>query len=116
MEHEKLKAYRQLLRVAEELAKRMRTWPRGHGELADQLRRAMASAVLTLAEGNGKRSSQAERRRFFEMSMGSIAEVSACLDLASIFGLIEPRATERLKGELKHGYYRIRRLGHPAIP
>ena len=70
----------------------------------------MASAVLTLAEGNGKRGSAAERRRFFEMSMGSIAEVSAGLDLAGVFGLIDQCTRERLKGELLHSYHRIRRL------
>lgn len=110
MEHEKLEAYQQLISVTEELAKRMRTWPRGFADLSDQLKRAMTSAVLTLAEGNGKRSSSAERRRFFEMSMGSIAEVSACLDLARVFGLIEIDAQTALKAELTHAYYRIRRL------
>ena len=116
MEHEKLEAYQQLIAVAGEVAKRMTTWPRGHADLVDQLKRAMTSAVLTLAEGNGKRRSVAERRRFFEMSMGSVAEVSAGLDLAAAFGLIGARTQEELKGELRHGYYRIRKLANPATP
>ena len=50
------------------------------------------------------------------VSMGSIAEVSAGLDLARVFGLMEPQAVDRLKGSLKQGYYRIRRLAHPVNP
>ena len=84
MNHEKLTAYQELLSVAEDAAKRVATWPRGYGFLRDHLMRALASALLTLAEGNGKRSSKAERRRFFEMSMGSVAESAACFDLAHV--------------------------------
>ncbi|MBI2341845.1 MAG: four helix bundle protein, partial [Deltaproteobacteria bacterium] len=39
-----------------------------------------------LAEGNARRS-QVERRRFFEVSRASLAEVSACIDLMQAFGL-----------------------------
>ena len=79
MNHEKLHSYQELLRLAGDLAKRVAKWRRGNAYLADQLDRAMGSAILTLAEGNGKRSSDKERRRFFEMSMGSIAEAGACI-------------------------------------
>ncbi|MBI2092577.1 MAG: four helix bundle protein, partial [Deltaproteobacteria bacterium] len=70
----------------EELCKEGAKWPRGLGYLADQLKRAMASVVLNLAEGNARRS-QTERRRFFEVSRASLAEVSACIDLMQAFGL-----------------------------
>ena len=109
MNHEKLRCYRQLMEVAGGLAKRMTTWPRGHGYLEDQLRRAMASAVLTLSEGNGK-SSPKERKRFFEMSLGSIAEVSSCLDLAFTFSLIPATEHEEMKSKLRISYYQIRKL------
>jgi four helix bundle protein len=89
MNHEKLVCYKELMFVAEGLAKKVTKWPRGYGYLADQLRRAMASAILNLCEGNAKRSSHAERRRFFEISMGSIAEVMACIDLSFLFDLIK---------------------------
>lgn len=110
MDHENLRCYNQLMCVAEGLAKRVAKWPRGYGNLIDQLRRAMTSAVLNLAEGNGKRSSHAERRRFFEISMGSISEVSACLDLASIFGLISRSDHESFKSRLRVAYVQIRAL------
>ncbi|MBI2342367.1 MAG: four helix bundle protein [Deltaproteobacteria bacterium] len=46
----------------------------------------MASVVLNLAEGNARRS-PTERRRFFEVSRASLAEVAACIDLMQAFGL-----------------------------
>jgi four helix bundle protein len=110
MNHEKLECFRQLIQVAEDLAKRVAKWPRGYGFLVDQVQRAMSSAVLNLAEGNGKRSSSRERRRFFGISMGSIAEVGACLDLAYAFGLLNQTDQESLKSRLRLAYVKIRAL------
>jgi len=110
MDHEKLMVYRGLMGVAEEVAKRVTRWPRGYGYLGDQLRRAVVSVVLTLAEGNAKRSSSAERRRFFEMSLGSIAEVGASLDLACVFGLIKRTEQESLKSRLRLASVQVRAL------
>ena len=86
MLHEKLECYRKSVNLAEELCKEVAKWPRGVSYLSDQLKRAMASVVLNLAEGNA-RSSKPERRRFFEISRASLAEVSACIDLMQAFGL-----------------------------
>ena len=110
MNHEKLMVYRELLSVAEDLAKRVATWPRGYGYLRDQLQRALASALLTLAEGNGKRSSKRERRRFFEMSMGSVAESAACLDLARAYGIMKRAEVESFKSRLRRGYVLLNAL------
>jgi four helix bundle protein len=110
MEHEKLICYRQLTEVAEELGKSLRRWSSGNSELADQLKRALISAVLNLAEGNGKWGFSKERRRFFQMSMGSMSEAAACIDLASCFDLI-PRDNARiLKEKLRASYYRVSKL------
>ena len=76
--------------------------------VSDPLFGLIASAILTLAEGNGKRSSRAERRRFFEMSMGSIAETMSGLDLASVFRLMNN--VEILKSRLKLAYVKISAL------
>ncbi len=101
MNHEKLESYRQLVEVAEEVARKVTRWPRGYGYLSDQLMRAMARAVLNEAEGNAKRRSSAERRRFFEISVGSIAEVAAALDLACAFGLMRVQERDSLKSRLR---------------
>lgn len=110
MEHENLACYRGLLSLAEEAANGMTKWPRGHGHLVDQMRRAMASSLLTLAEGNAKRSSRLERRRFFEMSLGSIAEVAACVDLAYAFRLMKRTDQKSFKSRLRLAYVQIRAL------
>ena len=107
MNHERLECFRQLMSVAEDLAKRVAKWPRGYGFLSDQLNRAVSSAILNLAEGNGKQASSRERHRFFRISLGSIAESGAGLDLAHAFGLISISEQESLKSRLKAAYVKI---------
>lgn len=113
MLHEKLKAYTQSIQLAEELRKEAATWPRGMGYLSDQLKRAMASGVLNMAEGNGRRN-PAERRRFFEIARASVAECRACLDLARAFGLSSAGRVEGLKSELHRISRMLWRLANPA--
>ena len=110
MNHEKLECYRQLVSIAEEVARRVTRWPRGYGYLVDQISRAMTSSALNLAEGNGKQRCGAERRRFFKISLGSIAEVAAALDLACAFGLIKRDELESLKSRLRAAYVKIEAL------
>ena len=98
------------LQYEKDIAKRVAKWPRGYSYLADQIKRAMISSVLNLCEGNGKTISSTERRRFFQISMGSIAEVSAGLDLAKTFHLINPNDQDRLKSYLKAAYVKIKAL------
>jgi len=100
MLHEKLECYKQSVKMAEDLSKEVAKWPRGYGYLADQLRRAMASIVLNLAEGNAK-ISHPERRRFFRIARASVAEVAACLDLMFAFGLLKPLDSSALKLRLE---------------
>jgi len=87
----------------------IRRWPRGYYYLADQLQRAITSSVLNLAEGNGK-SSPKERKRFFQISLGSLAEVSACLDLCASFSLLKPLEIAEFKEAIAHSYSQIRKL------
>ena len=100
MFHEKLKCYKQSVEMAEDLSKEVAKWPRGNGYLSDQLKRAMASIVLNIAEGNAK-FSQPERRRFFKIARASIAEVGACLDLMRSFGLTSPIEAASFKSRLE---------------
>lgn len=99
MLHEKLICYRQSVELAEELGKEMAGWPKGYGFLADQLRRAMTSVVLNMAEGNARRMPR-ERRRFFQISRSSLAEVAACTDLMRAYLLLSRSRTDELKSRL----------------
>ena len=49
--------------------------------MVQQLRRAALSVHLNIAEGCSRKS-QAERRRYFEISRGSVIEVDAAIDIA----------------------------------
>jgi four helix bundle protein len=49
--------------------------------IVQQIRRAALSVHLNIAEGCSRRS-EAERKRFFEISRGSIIEVDAAIDIA----------------------------------
>ncbi|MBI3072716.1 MAG: four helix bundle protein [Deltaproteobacteria bacterium] len=62
--------------------------------LEDQLRRATASIVLNISEGDGK-SSLRDQARFFEIARGSCREARAALKLAAIWGYVdEPTVAE----------------------
>ena len=49
--------------------------------MCSQIRRAALSVHLNIAEG-ASRKSEAERKRYFEISRGSIIEIDAALDIA----------------------------------
>lgn len=51
-----------------------------------------------------------KRRRFFEMSMGSISEAGACVDLAGAKGLLTPREAASYKSRLRLAYVLIHAL------
>jgi len=99
MLHEKLECYRMSVEVAGKLGNEMSKWPTGYGFLADQLRRAMSSVVLNVAEGNARISIK-ERRRFFQISRASLAEVSACVDLMRTFRLMSANSANEFKFRL----------------
>ena len=66
--------------------------------MTDQIRRAALSIPLNIAEGYGKRSSQAEFRRFLLMAIGSSDEVNVLLDFAKDLGYIcESEYSEKKK-------------------
>ena len=114
MLHEKLECYRRAVGLAEELSKEGARWPRGVGYLYDQLRRAIASVVLNIAEGNARRST-AERSRFFEIARASAVEVAACVDLASSFGAMQPMAVNGIKARLTEVSKMLWALIHTTI-
>ena len=74
--------------------------------MADQLKRALASSILNLAEGNAKYSPK-ERRRFFLASRGSIA---AIVDVLAIFDLVSGQKTLEYKSDLGKYYAMISNL------
>jgi len=94
--HEKLDAYRVAIEYAKWaflISKKLTTENR-HSK--DHMLRASQSIPLNIAEGNG-RSTEADRRHFFEISRGSAMECAAIQDLLEACGALEP--DENVKGK-----------------
>ncbi len=82
LSHTKLDIYRTSHDLTVECYKVTREFPIDERfAMTQQLRRAAVSVHLNLAEGCSRRS-PAERKRYFEISRGSIVEIDACLDVA----------------------------------
>ncbi|MCC6621771.1 MAG: four helix bundle protein [Deltaproteobacteria bacterium] len=77
--HEKLMCYSVALGIARWAADLRVPTARRH--LKDQLVRAADGVVLSIAEGCGRPHGGAARRNFFDIAMGSAAEVGAIIDL-----------------------------------
>jgi len=109
MNHQQLKCYGRLLNLAKRMPQLMALIPRGEGYLVDQFKRALSSAILNLAEGNGRPSTR-ERRRFFDFSLASIAEVSAVIDIFMACRYLEPMTGANWQEELRISYAMIMNL------
>ena len=75
-DHEKLDVYRCALELYATLAPAITAFPRGHGAIVDQLRRALLSIPLNIAEACGK-TTVSDRQRFFAIARGSAMECAA---------------------------------------
>jgi four helix bundle protein len=83
--HHSLDAYavaREALVLGEAIAREL---PRGQGTLADQLRRALLSVLLNIAEAASR--SGAERLARFRCARGEASEAAAALDAIEILKL-----------------------------
>lgn len=103
-DHEKLDVFGVALDFvisADELS-RAATRGDGHGELADQLRRASLSILLNLAEGAGEYAAR-EKARFYRLAKRSATECAALIEVYRRLGL----ADERVAGEARSTLLRI---------
>ena len=96
LDHERLDAYQCALQFAAGAFRILEKLPRGHSELADQLKRASISVPLNIAEGAGKTSVR-ERARYHAIARGSAMECAAVIDLLKLQRLIEPTEAEEAK-------------------
>ena len=78
----KLKAYQRAIEFAIEIYRLSKTFPREelYG-LTGQIRRAVTSISLNIAEGSGN-TSEKEFQRFLEIALRSDYEVMTCLEIA----------------------------------
>lgn len=80
-DHERLDVYTAAVEFVVIAHRILSSLPTGHGDLADQLRRAATSIVLNIAEGAGE-FSKAEKARFYRIARRSGTECAAVLDVA----------------------------------
>ena len=67
--------------------------------ITSQMRRAAVSIALNISEGNAKRESQQEFRRFLMMAMGSANEMSVLIEFSKDLGYIEEEMYAKAKNE-----------------
>jgi len=78
------------------------------GELGDQLTRAALGIVANLGEGTG-RGTLPDKRRFFQMAMGSLRECQALLLVTSVEYPEALKLSDQLGGALHRLIERVRR-------
>lgn len=115
MNHQRLQVYQRLVHFAHTVPTHLRHIPRGHGYLVDQFQRALASTVLNLVEGNGRRSPK-ERARFFTIAAASAAECEAAIELFQAYGLLPNSTAQIWQSDLRLAEIQIRKLAHRQFP
>jgi four helix bundle protein len=95
-----LQVYSMALDVVRGVGLVVRQVERRDGDIARQLRRAVSSVPLNIAEAEGLRGGNQRLR--FETALGSAREVRACLDVAVAFGYCDDAALEALRDRIDH--------------
>jgi four helix bundle protein len=111
--HERLDAYvvaRQALIAGEAIASSL---PRGYSTLADQLRRALLSAVLGVAEAAAR--SGADRMARFRCARGEASEAAAALEVVMLLGLAPAARVEPVRALLGRLYAMLTRLAKAGV-
>ena len=67
--------------------------------ITSQMRRAAVSIALNISEGNAKRESQQEFKRFLMMAMGSANEMSVLVEFSADLGYIDEETYQKARKE-----------------
>jgi four helix bundle protein len=95
-----LLVYRQAYRLALDVSKMTRSFPRQEQfELGRQIRRSSRSVAANIVEGWSKRTSPAEFKRHLVIANGEAAETRFWLDLAADEGIADKTGCKQLKAE-----------------
>ena len=110
--HERLKAWVACHELVLSVYRASATWPSAERYgLTSQARRAAYSTAANIAEGSAKRGSR-EFRRFLDIGLGSISELTYILRLAKDLGYLKPEVWGEIEalrdhaGRLTWGLYR----------
>ncbi|MHC4959880.1 MAG: four helix bundle protein [Planctomycetota bacterium] len=86
--HQRLDVYHVAMQLRNGVESLARTFPRGHADLKDQMRRAASSVVRHIAEG-ANRIHPRDKAARFNIAQGECGECDAALDMAQHDGLGE---------------------------
>ena len=104
LNHQNLEVYKATSRFVSECYKVSKLLPSEEKyNLVSQIRRAALSVHLNLAEGASRRS-LAERKRFYEISRGSIIEIDTSLDIVVELGYCSKEQLNPLGESLLHSF------------
>ena len=96
LNHQKLNVYSASKEFVLECYKLSRILPQEERfSMCSQIRRAALSVHLNIAEGSSRKS-EAERKRYYEISRGSIIEIDAALEVANDLKYLENYDTKNL--------------------
>ena len=84
------RVYQDSLALAKQVAPVIAALKKKDNNLADQLRRALISVPLNLAEGAGQ--AGGHRKQRYLTALGSLREVEACVRVAEAMGYLRPDA------------------------
>jgi len=88
LNHKSLKVYEAVRELTKEIYKSTNRLPTEEKfNMIQQARRAVLSVKLNLAEGSSRKSLQ-ERKRYYEISRGSLIEIDAILETAVDLGYL----------------------------
>ncbi len=97
---EKLRIYKQSLKLVNLIYKVTKKFPKSeYYALTDQLKRAVISIPLNIAEGQGRKSDK-ERRQFLTISRGSLYETLAIIDIADQQEYISSKTRENIREKI----------------
>ena len=108
--HEKLDVYRLSIDYVAWVLAQAKDLDGIHRHARDQWLRASQSIPLNIAEGNGK-STEADRRRYFEIARGSALECAAIQDVLMVSKALDARQHRQRKDHLDRIAAMLSKLG-----
>ncbi len=108
--YEKLEIWQEAMDLTKEVYKITQKFPSEEKfGLVDQIRRAIVSVALNIAEGQG-RGTKPEFRRFLQMALGSLNETSTLLTLSSELSIVSQETITPLRDRSLTLMKRIQKL------
>lgn len=96
----KFKVYQDAKLLHREIVITVNKFPREYYYLIDQIKRSSLSIILNIAEGSSKQSDK-DFNRFISISLGSVDETVAILEIAFDSNLINLKQFEKFQNELE---------------